>query len=103
MRPDRVLNPGPLDHEADGENEQIKTKRLLNHASLDITNNKINEQQRKLSLRNIAEKKLKQEYSVWKGNQNKNISFYRLNISFIQHNAGLQLVDFITNGRPGIY
>ena len=24
----------------------------------------------------------------------KNISFYRLNISFIQHNAGLQLVDF---------
>ena len=40
----------------------------------------------------IAEKKLKQEY--WKGNQNKNISIYRLNISFIQHNAGLQLVDF---------
>ena len=33
----------------------------------------------------------------------KNISFYRLNISFIQHNAGLQLVDFFTNGRPGIY
>ena len=39
----------------------------------------------------IAEKKLKQEY--WKGNQNKNTSFYRLNILFIQHNAGLQLVD----------
>ena len=39
----------------------------------------------------IAEEKLKQEY--WKGNQNKNISFYRLNISIIQHNAGLQLVD----------
>ena len=49
----------------------------------------------------IAEKKLKQEY--WKGNQNKIISFYRLNISFIQHNAGLQLVDFFTNGRPGLY
>ena len=101
MRPDRVLSPGPLDHESDGENEQIKTKRLLNHTSLDITNNNINEQQRKLNLRNIAEKKLKQEY--WKGNQNKHISFYRLNISFIQHNARLQLVDFITNGRPGIY
>ena len=40
----------------------------------------------------IAEKKLKQEY--WKENQNKNISIYRLNISIIQHNAGLQLVDF---------
>ena len=44
---------------------------------------------------------MKQGY--WKGNQNKNISFYRLNISFIQHNAGLQLVDFFTIGRPGIY
>ena len=44
-------------------------------------------------LSNIVEKKLKQEY--WKGNQNKkNISIYRLNILFIQHNAGLQLVDF---------
>ena len=33
----------------------------------------------------------------------KSISFYRLNISFIQHKAGLQLVDFFINGRPGIY
>ena len=33
----------------------------------------------------------------------KNISFYRLNISFIQHDAGLQLVDFLTNWRPGTY
>ena len=46
-------------------------------------------------LSNIVEKKLKQEY--WNRNQNKkNISFYRLNISFIQHNAGLQLVDFFS-------
>ena len=52
-------------------------------------------------LSNIVEKKLKQEY--WKGNQNKKISFYRLNISFIQHNAGLQLVDFFINVRSGIY
>ena len=35
----------------------------------------------------ITEKKLKQEY--WKGNQNKNISFYRLYLSFIQHNDWL--------------
>ena len=43
-------------------------------------------------LSNIVEKKLKQEY--WKGNQNKKkISFYRLNILFIQHNARHQLVD----------
>ena len=40
----------------------------------------------------IAEKKLKQEN--WKQIKTKNISLYRLNISFIQHNAGLQLVDF---------
>ena len=44
-----------------------------------------------LPLQYIAEKKLKQQF--WKGNQTKKISFYRLNISFIQHNAGLQLVD----------
>ena len=37
----------------------------------------------------ITEKKLKQEY--WNGNPKKKISFYRFNISFIQHNAGLQI------------
>ena len=46
-----------------------------------------------------TEKKLKQEY--WEGNQNKTISFYRLNISFIQHNAGLKLVDFFTGINGG--
>ena len=42
--------------------------------------------------RTTTMQQMKQEY--WKGNQHKNISFYVLNISFIQHNAGLQLVDF---------
>ena len=42
----------------------------------------------------IAEKKIETRIKT-----EKNISFYRLNISFIQHNAGLQLVDFFSGTK----
>ena len=47
-------------------------------------------------LSNKVEKKLKREYlkENQKKKKKKKISFFRLNISFIQHNAGLQLVVF---------
>ena len=56
-----------------------------------------------LSFPIYSRKEIETRILEWRGNQNKNISFYRLNISFIQHKAGLQLVDFFTNGRPRIY
>ena len=45
-----------------------------------------------------------QQKRNWNKNPGKEIKTKNIsNISFIQHNAGLQLVDFFTNGRPGLY